>query len=498
MPYPPGDPRISVINEAPPNPEGRIVLYWMVAARRTHDNPALSRALHHARTLRRPLVVFEPLRTDYPWASDRHHQFVVEGMLDNAGRLAGTPVYYYPYVELAPRAARGLLAALARDAAVVVTDRSPAFFLPRMLSAAVAHVPCRFEAVDGNGVLPLDAATRVYPTAYGFRRFLQRALPSVAGDLRRVPREDLRDLPPLSGSDRAWLGTITDRWPALVLDAEGASALVRTLPIDHAVRPGVQRGGPTAAQVALTRFLEDGLGRYATDRNHPDLDLTSHLSPYLHFGHIAATDVCRQVLAHAGWSGQMSGTAHGHREGWWGLDVNVEGFLDELLTWRELGLNAAAHLPGYDRYGTLPPWARDTLARHGADPRPYAYDLATLDAAATHDPLWNAAQRQLTTEGRLHNMLRMLWGKKILEWSPSPEAALEVMEHLNNRYAVDGRDPNSYAGIFWVLGRYDRAWGPERAIFGTIRYMSSANTARKVRVKQYLARYGADPSLLST
>ena len=496
MPYPPGDARISVINHAPPHPEGRIVLYWMVGARRTHDNPALTRAVSYARELRRPLVVLEPLQADYRWASDRLHQFVIDGMLDNASRLGGTPIHYYPYVEPAPRAARGLLATLASEAAVVVTDRSPVFFLPRILAAAAAHVPGRLEAVDGNGVLPLDAALRVFPTAYGFRRFLQRTLPSVADSLRRDPREDLQDLPPLQEADKQWLQTVQDRWPALVPDAAGAAALVRGLPIDHAVRPGVQQGGPTAAQATLNRFLHDGLSRYATDRNQPDLDLTSNLSPYLHFGHIAATDVCRQVLSYAGWSGEMAATVHGHREGWWGLDVNMEAFLDELLTWRELGLNAAAHLPGYDRYETLPAWARDTLAAHRADPRPSVYDLATLDAAATHDPLWNAAQRQLVTEGRLHNMLRMLWGKKILEWSPTPEAALDAMVHLNNRYAVDGRDPNSCSGIFWVLGRYDRAWGPERSIFGTIRYMSSANTARKVRVKQYLARYGAERSLL--
>jgi deoxyribodipyrimidine photo-lyase len=161
-----------------------------------------------------------------------------------------------------------------------------------------------------------------------------------------------------------------------------------------------------------------------------------------------------------------------------------------LITWRELGYNMAAHAPGYERYESLPAWARRTLAEHAADRRPFLYSLEEFEMSATHDPLWNAAQRQLVTEGRIHGYLRMLWGKKILEWTRSPEEALDVMVELNNTYALDGRDPNSYSGIFWVLGRYDRPWGPERPVFGKIRYMSSENTARKVGVSKYMERYG--------
>ena len=490
----PGDLRVSVVNDLPENPDGRFVLYWMVAARRLRDNPALDRAVRYSRQLQRPLVVFEPLRVDYPWASDRLHRFVLEGMADNAAAFRGTPIHYYPYVEPTPRAAQGLLATLAGRAAVVITDRSPMFFLPRMLSAAAGVVPGRLEAVDGNGVLPIEAADHAFPTAYAFRRFLQRSLPGITGDLREPPQEDLADLPASPEADRAWLGTVQQRWPAWN-PAVSPRETCETLPIDHTVGAGTEPGGEAAAQRRLTQFLALGLHDYTTSRRHPDLDGGSHLSPYLHFGHISARDVCRRVLAHAGWSGRLPETAAGHREGWWGVEANVEAFLDELITWRELACNGAAHLPAYERYASLPAWARATLAKHADDPRAHTYDLEALDVASTHDPLWNAAQRQLVTEGRLHNVLRMLWGKKILKWSASPEQALEVMVHLNNRYAVDGRDPNSTAGIFWVLGRYDRAWGPERPVFGTVRYMTSANTARKVRVKQYLQRYGADAPL---
>jgi deoxyribodipyrimidine photo-lyase len=169
----------------------------------------------------------------------------------------------------------------------------------------------------------------------------------------------------------------------------------------------------------------------------------------------------------------------------------AEAFIDQLVTWRELGYNMAARRDDYAEYSSLPDWARRSLDAHAADPRPHIYPFETLDAATTDDELWNAAQRQLRREGRIQNYLRMLWGKRILEWTAAPQDALAAMIELNNRYALDGRNPNSYSGIFWVLGRYDRPW-PVRPIFGAVRYMSSANTARKLRVREYLARYAAD------
>ena len=176
------------------------------------------------------------------------------------------------------------------------------------------------------------------------------------------------------------------------------------------------------------------------------------------------------------------------------MSPSAESFLDELVTWRELGYNFCWQRSDYDQYSSLPEWAQETLAEHQADPRPSVYTLEELQSAKTHDHIWNAAQTQLVTEGRMHNYLRMLWGKKILEWSRTPQNALACMIELNNRFAVDGRNPNSYSGIFWVLGRYDRAWGPERPIFGKIRYMTSENTARKLKLTNYLRKYGSSPT----
>jgi deoxyribodipyrimidine photo-lyase len=286
------------------------------------------------------------------------------------------------------------------------------------------------------------------------------------------------------------LAAIVTRWPPAPAALLDAGAPLDGLPIDHEVRPGPLSGGPVAGARRLQAFLDAGLDGYLEARDHPDLDAGSGLSPYLHFGHVAAHQVLEGVLTREGWTPErLSPRAIGAREGWWGLSPSAEAFLDQAITWRELGFNMSDKRADADQFDSLPPWAIATLEKHAADPREHLYSLDAFAAASTHDPLWNAAQRQLLTEGRLHNYLRMLWGKKILEWTRTPREALGIMVELNNKYALDGRDPNSASGIFWVLGRYDRPWGPERPVFGTVRYMSSENAARKLRVREYLRRH---------
>ena len=285
---------------------------------------------------------------------------------------------------------------------------------------------------------------------------------------------------------------VLDRWPAPTRDLLEGDGLAE-LPIDHSVGPGEAEGGERAGAACLEDFLENRLEGYGEGRNHPDEDATSGLSPYLHFGHVGAEEVFHAVAQKEGWSPEELGDdTSGKRAGWWGMSAAAEAFLDQVVTWRELGFHTCVMQPDdYDRLSSLPDWAQRTLAKHTADEREHLYDRDTFDAAATHDEIWNAAQRQLVRTGRMHNYLRMLWGKKILEWSETPEHALTTMIHLNDRYALDGRDPNSYSGIGWVLGRYDRAWGPERPIFGKIRYMSSDNTRRKLQLDAYLQRWAA-------
>lgn len=478
--------RVNAVNGAPVRAGARHVLYWMIAARRTRWSFALDHAIAEAAARKLPLLVVEPLRAGYPWASDRLHRFVLDGMADNAAAFAAAGVTYLPYVEPAPGAGRGLIEALAARAALVVTDEYPAFFLPRMVAAAGAGLDVRLVQVDGNGLLPLRAHGRAFPTAAAFRWHWQKIIhPHLVSAPAAAP---LADLP--AGVRGAEIpADVLRRWPAAtpaLLRGEGLDAL----PIDHTVAPVDYRGGSAAAAAALRGFLADRLERYADARNQPDADAASGLSPYLHFGHQSAHEAIHGAWQHAGWDpSRAADRATGGREGWWGLPPAEESFLDEIFTWRELGFGFAFHRPDYDQYESLPPWARATLEAHARDPRPHVYTLDELAAARTHDPLWNATMRQLRGEGRIHNYLRMLWGKKILEWSRTPRAALAALVELNNRYAVDGRDPNSYSGIFWTLGRFDRPWGPERPVFGTIRYMSSASTARKVRLRNYLARW---------
>jgi deoxyribodipyrimidine photo-lyase len=248
-------------------------------------------------------------------------------------------------------------------------------------------------------------------------------------------------------------------------------------------------GGPEAGERAAARFLGEILERYPDERDHPDADAQSGLSPYLHFGHVSPHDVFARLARRERWKlDRLSEDAAGGREGFWGMSPAAEAFLDQFVTWRELGYNMCALRRDYDKFASLPGWAIDSLRKHEGDPRPQLYTLEELAAARTYDRVWNASQRQLRREGRIHNYMRMLWGKKILEWSRSPEEALAAMIELNNRYALDGRNPNSYSGIFWVLGRYDRPWF-ERPIFGTIRYMTSESALRKLRMKRYLEEF---------
>jgi len=466
----------------------------MIAGRRATWNFALDRAIAWARELGRPLVVFEPLRVGYPWASDRLHRFVIDGMADNAAAFEAAGVAYYPYVEPANDAGKGLLAALAERAAVVVTDDYPAFMLPHMVAAAARQLRVRLERVDGNGLLPMREATETFASAYAFRRHLQRVLPShLAIGPEPAP---LADGSGLAGA--VVPAGVLRRWPRADLDALRSPGGLAHLPIDHAVGPTLSAGGPVAAASAFEEFLETGLARYADDRNDVTKDVTSRLSPYLHFGHISSHEIVARVLRRDGWIGDLTRKPTGAREGWWGVSAPAEGYLDQVVTWRELGFNMCAVRSDYDRYESLPAWARATLETHAADEREHLYSLEGFEQGRTHDALWNAAQMELVREGRIHNYLRMLWGKKILEWTASPRDALAVMIELNNKYALDGRDPNSYSGIFWTLGRYDRPWAPVRPIFGSVRFMSSANTARKMRVGAYLQRYAPDapqPSL---
>lgn len=471
--------RIRALGPHPVRPDGQHVVVYMVATRRLSHNYALDRGVELARAHGVPLVLLEALRCGYQYAADRHHAFILHGMAEHAEALAGTPVLYHPWVEPHPGAGKGLLAAWAEHAVAVVTDDWPGFFVPRMLAAAAEQVPCAFEAVDSVGLLPLSATPRPFVRAHDFRRFFQRTVgPHLTTPPRARPLDDLPAEPRLHRLP----ASIAKRWPAAapaMLQAQPEA--LASLPIDHTVGPIALRGGTAAARARWERFRTSRLERYSAGRRTISTEASSGLSPWLHFGHIGVHELLADIEAQFGPISPPEGTPRGKRHGWWGLPEDVEAFLDEVVTWREVGHHFLRHVPDAADYDTLPQWARTTLEVHAVDPREALVSRADLAAGRSPDPLWNAAQLQLVHDGRMHNYLRMMWGKRILEWTPHPRDALDVMFELNDRFAIDGRDPNSVTGITWVLGRFDRAWGPERPIFGKVRYMSSANTARKLK-----------------
>jgi deoxyribodipyrimidine photo-lyase len=489
------DARVRPANGRAPDPARAYVLYWMQAYRRLNRNHALDHALDWCRRLMKPLVVYEGLRLDYPWACARHHRFLLDGMRDNAAAAAKLGVTYWPFVETPDRPARGLLKKIAGRSCLVVTDDYPAFVVPGQTAALAAKADAAVVAVDGNGLAPLRRLGPAASAAAHFRPRLHRLF-AEAWQSRAAA------VPDVSKAARGAIDPPFEPWA--VNDDRAAAAL----PVDRAVAPvpGVV-GGTTAGRAVLRAFVRDRLPRYAAERNgpaDPARNAASGLSFWLRHGHVSVQEVAEAVLGR-GWSpGDLNPACAGKREDFFHPDPNVNAFLDEALVWRDLGyhwhsLRGSAGGAGkpdgskpvyHDLATALPAWALATLRKHAGDRRGHEYSLEELEAADTHDPLWNAAQTELVRTGRIHNYLRMLWGKKVLEWSATPEAAYATLEHLNNKYALDGRDPNSYSGILWCFGLFDRPWPPERLIFGSVRYMSSDNTARKFDLGPYYEYVG--------
>ena len=467
-------------NDRPIARGGDYVLYWMQAFRRLSHNHALDYALKCARELDRPLVIYEGLRFDYPWASDRHHRFVLEGMRENRAAAEALGLTYWPFVATPDDPGKGLVHRLASRACMIVTDDFPCFVIPDQIEALAKRADRQVIAIDGNSVAPLRSLGGPVAAAAHLR-------PRIHKLFDEAWRHRARAVPEIPNAATRRVEAPFATWDG---DVDRAIAAV---PIDRSVAPvrGVT-GGCAAANERLRGFLESGLARYADHRSNPsppEEGPSSRLSPYLHFGHLSIEAVIAGVLTRAYGTTEIVTGAKGKREGFYGADPNVNGFLDEAITWRDVGYqwHLTRRRDAESLARALPVWAQATLEKHAADPRKFAYTLDEWEACATHDPLWNAAQTELAATGSMHNYMRMLWGKKVIEWSATPEEAYRALVHLNNKYALDGRDPNSYTGILWCFGLFDRPWAPERPVLGTIRYMSSDNTAKKFKLDAYLA-----------
>lgn len=471
---------------------GAYVLYWMQINRRLHYNYALDYAASWALKLRIPLVILEGLACDYPWASARTSAFLLEGMAEHASQLKDHPsITYIPFPEREAGQYAALVNTLTRHAAIVVSDEYPVFIMRERNDEWEKRLSVPFHTVDSNGILPMALSERAPYSAFVFRRLMQKYFLECWD---QPPDYDpLRNMKNFGtpGLDDRVLEKQSEGYRYLSSDDQIADFVDGLDTLRQSIRPVSLRGTREAALSRLDAFLEEDLSGYDEERNNANADCTSRLSPWLHTGKISTFEIVSGVFSRQpeGWDMRSLRPAGGKRSGFFGGHPAVESFLDEVITWRETGFHHAWHTPMYADYESLPEWARKTLEDHSGDPREYVYSYMEFEEARTHDPLWNAAQIQLRTEGRIHNYLRMLWGKKVLEWTPDPRTALRYLVDLNNYYALDGRDPNSYSGIFWIFGRFDRAWGPERPVFGKIRYMSSESAMRKLKPDAYLNRY---------
>ena len=449
------DRRIRKLNDAAVRADGRYVLYWCRWNRRVDANHALAFAAGLANQLDLPLLFLESLTCDYPYASDRLHTFALQGMPETAARLRKLGAGCVFHIPRRRHDGESALPALSRDAAAVVTDDCP-------LSAPSVAPAC--FAVDSSCVVPPGCIPGRCYAAYSIRPKIHKLLPQF---LQPVPAVRLRR-------------PFDQPLPALhtEVDAARIAQLVAACEIDHSVGPPAGlHGGRAQAKRCLKTFLEHRLRRYAREKNEPSARATSALSPYLHWGHISSLEVALAVRKHA----------DEHK-------LIADEFLEELIVRRELAFNFVRHAADAASLRELPEWARRTLDLHRNDRRNPLYTREQLEAAATCDDLWNAAQTELLLRGRIHGYYRMYWGKKILEWSPTPEEALASAIYLNDRYALDGQDPNGYAGILWCFGLHDRPW-PERPVFGSVRCMSRAGMAMGAPRRRYpTPTVGARPS----
>lgn len=430
---------------------GRYVLYWMQASVRTEYNHALEYAIREANDLGKPLVVFFGLTADFPEGNERHYYFLLQGLreVESSLRQRG--------IRLMIRQGSPELGVieLAEDACLVVVDRGYLPIQKEWRHRAAVAIGCALVQVESDVVVPVEEASpKEEYTAATIRPKIHRKLEQY--------------LQPLADTE---LHTDSLRMEFDSLDLTDLDEVLSRLRVDGSVRrvAGLE-GGTAEAKRRLELFLSDRLDDYDELRNDPTREYLSGMSPYLHFGQISPLYVALQVA----------------RSGSPGRDA----YQEELIVRRELSMNFVHYNPQYRSLEGLPEWCRKTLAEHASDPREYLYSVQELEAAVTHDPYWNAAQKEMVLSGKMHGYMRMYWGKKILEWTESPQEALRFALYLNNKYELDGRDANGFTGVAWCLGKHDRPWG-ERPVFGKIRYMNANGLRRKFDADAYVRKVEA-------
>jgi deoxyribodipyrimidine photo-lyase len=450
------DARVVVRRGAIPDPDGRCVVYWMRRSIRAVDNPSLDIAIEAANGLGKPLVVFFAL-VPVVNANLRHYTFLIEALAEIPDALRKRNVGFVLRRHPGHSVAKFCSSV---GAALLVTDENPLRGPEHRLQTVVRQLRIPVWSVDSDVVVP----SKLIPGKQYAARIIRPKLTRLRDEFLHPSRSPVAKV--------TWKQTLM----SLRCDLSALEAVRIDLSVQAA--PAI-RGGTREAKRLLREFVNKKIAGYPERRNHPEDEGTSRLSPYLHFGNISPVTIAREIL-----------TSGAPKEA-------KDAFLDQLITWRELAVNFVRHNELYDSIECAEPWAARTLAKHARDPRTVLYTEKQLENAETYDPLWNAAQVQMVEQGWMHNYMRMYWGKKILEWTRSPAEAFQIAVRLNDKYEIDGRDPNGYAGIAWAIaGKLDRPWF-ERPIFGQIRYMSGASTGKKFDSKKYIAQHSREHLLFS-
>ena len=447
--------RVIQLNDERVNADARYVLYWMQMYKRVDNNHALIYAIRRANELKLPVLVYEGLKYYYPWASDRLHTFILEGVIEKREAFEKLGIRYVFYLQKDKDSPKQTVAKLAKDAALIVTDDFPCFIIPEHNRRIAERAEIPVYVVDSNGVIPMSKFDKEEYAAYTIRPKINKLLDHY---LTPLPNEKVE-------IKSKGLEVDCPETPVTVVTI---SKLVSECDIDHSVKPSEHYHGGTAnGQRRLKKFVEEILPDYDKARSKPDRDGSSRMSSYLHFGFLSPLEIALAVK-----------NADAPQE-------SIDAYLEELIVRRELSYNLTLFNDKYDSLAALPAWVQKTMRDHHNDERQFVYSLEQLEAGETHDELWNAAQREMVVTGEMHNYVRMLWGKNVIAWSRTFDEAFAALVHLNNKYCLDGRNPNSYAGILWCFGKHDRPW-MERPVFGTIRYMTSGSTGKKFDSKKYI------------
>jgi deoxyribodipyrimidine photo-lyase len=447
--------RIQTLNAAPVRPNRPYVLYWPQMNRRVDSNHALLHAAEIADRLGLPVLVYEALTCSYEYANDRLHTFILEGVPETARRLQKAGIGYVFYLRRTKADRNDTFYEVAKQAAAIVSDDYPTFIARTHNTSVPAKLDAAYFAVDSSCIVPMSEIPHRQYGAYTIRPRIHRLLPTylTPADTLRVKRRFADAIPKFH----------TEVTPANIKE------LVACCEIDHSIPPSSAfQGGSLAAETLLQTFLQEKLRSYAQGRNEPSQNATSHMSPYLHFGQISALEIALKVTAYA----------DEHR-------LIVDEYLEELIVRRELAFNYARFVEDPGDLKNLPEWCQLNMQKHEKDKRDPVYSPQQFERAETHDELWNATQKEMLQRGKIQGYYRMYWGKKIIEWSRTYEEAAKTMIDIHGRYALDGRDPNTYTNIFWCFGLHDRPW-PERPVFGKMRYMSLDGMKRKTDTRAYI------------